>query len=141
MGLDKSLGNTLTKSQRSEPANTLGGIEIDYYFMASRFAGSKTQISLCLWTVLVDCDGFVYVMKTNHLGHYEGWEEVIAERIRTHLFKIGLDHITVKRLVRDIEIKKDGHIIPNDDRCGGSKIGIDGSDDIYIRRSKFTYLK
>ncbi|TRO65486.1 hypothetical protein [Christiangramia sabulilitoris] len=141
MSLNHYIGNTLIKNQRSQPANTLGGIEIDYYFMASKFGGSQTEISLNLWTVLVDCDGFIYCMKTIHIGHFSTWKEVIKNRIKDHLVKIGIDSLIIKRLIRDIEIKKEGHIIPKDIRCGGDRIGIDGSDEVYIRRSKFTYLK
>ena len=141
MGLEKIIGNTLIRSQKNEPANTLGGIEIDYYFMASRFAGSATEISMSIWTIIVDCDGFIYAMRTEHLGSYEKWQEVISSRIKMHLYSIGLDNIVVTRLVRDIEIKKEDHLIPNNDRCVGDRIGIDGSDEVYIRRSRFSYIK
>lgn len=141
MGLEKIIGNTLVRSQRNEPANTLGGVEIDYYFMASRFAGSSTEISMSIWTVIVDCDGFIYAMRTEHLGRYENWKEVISSRIKMHLYSIGLDNIVVMRLVRDIEIKKEGHLIPVNDRCASERMGIDGSDEVYIRRSKFSYIK
>ena len=141
MGLEKIIGNTLIRCQRNEPANTLGGVEIDYYFMASRFAGSKTEISMSIWTVIVDCDGFIYAMRTEHLGRYEKWQEVLAHRIKVHLYSIGMDNIVVMRLVRDIEIQKEGHLIPNNTRCASDRIGIDGSDEVYIRRSKFSYIK
>lgn len=121
--------------------NPLIGIEVDYYFMASRFAGSKTEVSITLWTVVVDEEGFVYGLMTFHNGHYEGWDEMIRDRIKEHLIKLNVDALFVKRLVRDLEIKKEGHLIPRDRRVGGTFIGIDGSSELYVRRDRFTYLK
>lgn len=136
-----TIGNTITKSQRNQPANTLGGIEVDYYFMANRFGGSKFEISMSLWTIIVDEEGYVYAMRTRHIGHFETWEDVIRGRIQQHIYSIGFDGLFVKRLVRDLEIKKDGHLIPYDVRSTGDNIGIDGSTEIFIRRSKFKYIK
>ncbi|MCH4821767.1 hypothetical protein ML462_01160 [Gramella lutea] len=141
MLLAKTVGNIIEKNQRSRPTNLLGGVEVDYYFMASKFSGSKTEISLVLWTIVVDEEGYIYGLLTRHLGHYNTWKEVISNRIKEHLIRLGLDNLFVNRLVREIEIKKEGHIIPKDIRCGGDRIGVDGSDEIYIRRSKFTYFK
>jgi hypothetical protein len=141
MSLFNTVGNTITKNQKASPSNNLGGVEIDYYFMASKFGGSKTEIHLRLWTVIVDSEGFIYCMKTSHIGNYLVWKEVIQSRIKSHLIQIGIDGLIANRLVRDIEIKKEGHIIPNDIRCGGDRIGVDGSSEVYIRRTKFSYLR
>ncbi len=139
-----SLGNYIYKypnHKRQSIPNPMQGVEIDYYFMASRFAGSKTEVPIKLWTVVVDSEGYAYGLYTKHLGHYQNWVKMIRERIATHLFRLGLDPLQTKRIVRDIDIQKEGHIIPTDNRCGGDRIGIDGSDELYVRRDKFTFIK
>jgi hypothetical protein len=140
MSLDHCVGNTLTNSKRPTVANPIGGVEVDYYFMASTFSGSKTHVNICLWTVVVDSEGYVYGMYTKHIGHFETWKDVIRDRIAKHLFSVGVDNLQTRRLIRDIEIKKDGHLIPYNYRIGGNRIGIDGSDELYIRKDRFTFL-
>ncbi|GHA43555.1 hypothetical protein GCM10007103_25890 [Salinimicrobium marinum] len=141
MSLKRSVGNTIIQNQRSRIENPLEGIEIDYYFMASRVGGSKTEISLKLWTIIVDAQGYVYAMHTKHMGHFEEWETTIHNRMHEHLLIAGVDPLMTKRLLTDIEIKKDGHLIKWDTRCGGDYIGIDGSNNLYIRKNRFTYVQ
>ena len=138
--LSNTIGNVLEVKQRNHPANMLGGVEVDFYFMATRFGGSKVEISMSLWTVVVDEEGFVYAMRTRHIGPYHDWQEVIRDRIEHHLYKLKLDGLFVRRMVRDIEINKEDHIIPHNPRSAGDNIGIDGSNEVYLRRSRFTYL-
>ncbi|WP_298527828.1 hypothetical protein [uncultured Christiangramia sp.] len=140
MSLYNTYGNSITKNERPEISNTIQGVEVDYYFTASRFADSKTEINMIIWTVVVDSEGFAYGLRTRHIGNYESWKEVILSRIENHLQKLNIDPLQVKRLVRDIEIKKEGHIIAIDTRRLGNNIGIDGSTDLYIRKDKFTFL-
>ncbi len=137
MKLNKYAGNTIIQHQRPQVTNPLEDIQIDFYFMATCFAQSKTEISMKLWSVIIDSDGYVYAMKTRHLGHFEDWKEVIVNRLKDHIHKIGVDPLIVKRIIKDIDINKEKHIIPWDYRCTGTKIGIDGSDKIYIREDKF----
>lgn len=132
--------STIKKNERNEIANSLENIEVDYYFMASKFAGSKEIISIWLWSVIVDNEGFVYCMKTTHIGDYSQWQQLIRDRISEHLFSVGVDNLIVKRLVRDLEIKKEGHIIPTDERSSGDRIGVHGADEVYIRKDRFTYI-
>ena len=68
MSLKRSVGNTIIHNQRPRIENSLEGVEIDYYFMARRMGGSETVISLKLWTIIVDAQGFVYAMHTKHMG-------------------------------------------------------------------------
>ncbi|MFV8280609.1 hypothetical protein ACNKXS_03645 [Christiangramia marina] len=138
--LCKTIGNVIEVKQRNHPANILGGVEVDYYFMATRFGGSSVEISMTLWTMIVDEEGFVYAMRTRHIGPYDNWKEVIRDRIEQHLYKLKLDGLFVRRMVRDIDIKKEGHIISHDPRSAGDNIGIDGSNEVFLRRSKFSYL-
>lgn len=140
MSLHRAL-STLVKNERSQILNTLENIETDYYFMASRFAKSREIISIWLWTVIVDSEGFVYCMKTTHIGDYYEWEQLIRNRIGKHLVALGVDNLIIKRMVRDINIKKEGHIIKLDLRSCGDRIGINGSDEIHLRRDKFNYIK
>lgn len=139
MNLNKSYGNTVIKNM-SKILNPLEGVEIDYYFMAQGFAGSKEEISLRLWTVIIDSQGQVYCMCTYHIGHFNPWKAVIRDRMESHLQKVGVDNLQISRMLREIQIKKEGHIIPWDYRVGGNRVGIDGSDEIYIRRDRFTYI-
>ncbi|WP_026838712.1 hypothetical protein [Gillisia sp. JM1] len=133
--------STIKKNERNEIANPLENIEVDYYFMASRFAGSKEIVSIWLWSVIVDNEGYVYAMKTTQIGDYFEWEQLIRNRISEHLYTLGVDSLIVKRLVRDIDIKKEGHIIKEDLRSNGDRIGIDGSNEIYLRKDKFSYIR
>ena len=139
----KPFGNRLEKTPEGKKViqNPMEGVEVDYYFMASRFGGSKTQVTINLWTVAVDFDGNIYGMYTHHIGHYGCWKEMISCRIEQHLSKLGVDSLQVKRMLRDIIIQKEGHLIPGDHRQGGSRIGINGSDELYIRKEKFSFLK
>ena len=139
VSLGKSNGNILYRNTGSIQ-NPHEGVEIDYYFMAKRFGGSEYEITLRLWTVIIDSKGDIFCMYTSHNGHYSTWKEVISDRMKSHLFKVGVDNLHAKRLLRDFEIKKEGYIIPWDYRVGGNRIGIDGSDEIYIRKDRFTYI-
>jgi len=139
MTLTRAL-STIKKYERPKILNDREGVEVDYYYMAGSFAGSKTLISITLWSVVVDAEGFVYGLKTSHIGHYEGWKDLIASRICQHLVELGVGKLFVKRLVRNIDIKKDGHHIPTDERSTGDRIGIHGADEVYIRRDRFTYI-
>ena len=141
MSLNKPVGNTLRSAKRIKIPNPLEGVEIDYYFKASRIGGKASEvISLGLWTVVVDYEGYVYCMYTNHIGEYNSWQEVIYNRMREHLIELGVDNLQIKRMLRYIEIKKEGHLIKSDYRHGGNRIGVDGTDDIYVRRDRFTLL-
>ena len=141
MSLLKYDGNTITKHPQPKVVNSMEDVEIDYYFMAQRFAQSKTEISMKIWTVIIDSQGLIYGMKTKHWGHYEDWQTVIQSRLKDHLQRVGVDSLIVKRMVRDIPIEKEGHIIKWDYRCTGDKIGITGGDEIYVRKDKFNYYK
>ena len=44
-------------------------------------------------------------------------------------------------MLRDIEIKKEGHLIKTEYQHGGNRIGINDDDDIHLRRERFTLLK
>jgi hypothetical protein len=139
MSLDHYQGHIISKNQKPEITDTLSGVEVDYYFTASLFAKSKTEIAMNLWTVVLDSEGFAYGMLTKHIGNYKNWKEVILNRIEQHLYKLKVDKLQVRRLIRDIEIKKEGHIIPYDVRMAGCKIGITGADEIYVRKDKFSF--
>ncbi|MCM8570264.1 hypothetical protein NE848_12795 [Gramella jeungdoensis] len=139
--LSHSLGEKVEYYKIPKVRKPHEGVEVDYYFMASRFAGHPTEISMDLWTVIIDSEGFAYGLKTSHLGDFHTWKEVIRDRIKEHLYRVGVDNLQVKRLVRDIEIKKDGHRIPNNNCVGGPFIGIDGGRELYIRKDKFTFIK
>lgn len=141
MNLLKYDGNTITKNSQQKVQHPLEDVEIDYYFMASRFAGSKTEISMKIWTVVIDNRGLIYGMKTKHIGHFENWQLAIEKRLKDHLQRVGIDNLIIKRMVRDIPIEKEGHLIEWDYRCSGDKIGIRGDDEIYVRKDKFTYFK
>ncbi len=140
MSLENSFGNQLYVNKDLRVQNPLMGVEIDYYFMAKLSSGSKTEISMKIWTVIVDCHGEIYGMCTKHIGHYRTWKETIKGRMENHLKHVGLDSLQITRMLREIEIKKEGHLIKHDYRTTGS-IGIDGSNQLYIRRNKFTYFK
>lgn len=139
MSLTRAL-STIKKYQQKRISNDLIGVEVDYYYMASSFAGSKEIISMMLWTVIVDKEGFVYAYRTSQIGAYDGWKELITVRIYNHLLDIGINSLITKRISRDKEIKKDGHHIPNDYRATGDRIGIHGVDEVYIRRDRFLYI-
>ena len=142
MSLRKSVGNILRRGKRDKIPNPLEGVEIDYYFKSSRLGGkASTIISLSLWTVIVDNGGFVYCMYTHHIGEFYDWKEVIQDRMREHLIDVGLDKLQIKRMLREIEIKKDGHLIKTEYQHGGNRIGINGDDYIHLRRDRFTLLK
>ena len=142
MSLRKSVGNILRRGKRDKIPNPLEGVEIDYYFKANRLGGKVSPvITLSLWTVIVDHEGFVYCMYTNHIGEYHTWKEVIYDRMKEHLISLGVDNLQIKRMLRDIEIKKEGHLIKTEYQHGGNRIGINGDDDIHIRRDRFTLLK
>ncbi|WP_026914213.1 hypothetical protein [Christiangramia portivictoriae] len=141
MSLLNTYGNTVEKNERPKILNPLHGVEVDYYFTASLFADSKTEVSMIVWTVVVDYEGFVYGLRTRHIGNYKPWKELLLSRIESHLNKLNIDSLQVRRMVRDIEIKKEGHIIAIDTRRLGNNIGIDGSTDLYIRKDKFSFLK
>lgn len=141
MNLLKYDGNTITKYPQQKVQHPMEDVEIDYYFMASRFAGSKTEISMKIWTVIIDSQGLVYGMKTKHIGNYKDWQTVIQNRLKDHLQRVGIDNLIIERMVREIPIKKEGYIIPWDNRCSGDKIGIIGADEIYVRKDKFTYFQ
>ena len=142
MSLRHTVGNTLTRGERDKIPNPIAGVEIDYYFKAERFGGKTSkQISLSLWTVVVDYEGFIYCMYTHHIGDYQPWKEVIYDRMHSHLIRLGVDNLQIKRMLREIEIKKEGHLIKNMPIHGGNRIGVDGSDDIYVRRDRFTLIK
>ncbi|MFV8280610.1 hypothetical protein ACNKXS_03650 [Christiangramia marina] len=51
-----------------------------------------------------------------------------------------MDGLFVHRLVSNIDIKKEGHIITHDLRSAGDKIAIDGSNEVHLRRYRFNYL-
>ena len=70
----------------------------------------------------------------------KSWKEVILDRMESHLFKVGVDKLQTKRLLKEFEIEKEGHLIPWDYRVGGNRIGIDGSDEVYLRKDRFTYI-
>lgn len=140
MSLHRAL-STITKKEIPQINNSLYTVEVDYYFMASRFAESREIVSIWLWSVIVDFEGNVYAKKTTHIGDYTEWQLLISNRITEHLKSIGVDNLIAKRMIRDIEIVKEGHLIKTDSRCQGDRIGINGSDDIYLRRDKFTYIK
>lgn len=141
MSLRKSVGNILTRNKRDKIPNPLEGVEIDYYFKASRFSKNSVIISLCLWTVVVDYEGFVYCMYTHHIGEYYKWQEVIYDRMSQHLIRLGVDNLQIKRMLREIEIKKEGHLVKTEYPNGGNRIGINGDDEIHVRREKFTLLR
>lgn len=136
MSLTKYDGNTIYHNLQ-QITNAHEGVEIDYYFMAKKFGGSQTEISMKIWTVIIDSQSNVYGMKTKHMGHFEDWQKVISDRLKDHLLKVGCTPLQITRMLRDIDIKKDGHIIPWDYRCTGTRIGIDGSNQLYIRKNKF----
>lgn len=115
------------------------GVEVDYY-RASPFAGSKEIISMMLWTVVVDAEGFIYAYRTSHIGSHDGWKELITNRIYYHLIDVGISALFTNRIARDIEIAKEGHHMPTDERSSGDRIGIHGADEVYIRRDRFTYI-
>lgn len=139
MSLTRTL-STIKKYERPRMINELIGVEIDYYYMASYFAGSRNIISIMLWSVIVDAEGFIYAYRTSHIGDYDGWKELITNRIHEHLLEIGVSALFANRIARDITIKKEGHHIPTDERSTGDRIGIHGADEVYIRKDKFTYL-
>ena len=139
MSLTRAL-STIKKYERLHISNDLIGVEIDYYYMASYFAGSRNIISMMLWSVIVDAEGFIYAYRTSHIGDYEGWKELITNRIYVHLLDIGTSALFANRIVRDIYIKKDGHLIPTDDRSTGDRIGIHGADEVYLRKDRFNYI-
>lgn len=142
MRLSKPVGNILTKSDRDMIPNPQEGVEIDYYYKATRFGGKTSKvISLSLWTVVVDYEGCVYCMYTKHIGEYFTWKEVIYNRMREHLIRLGVDNLQIKRMLRDVDIKKEGHLIETEYENGGNRIGIDGTDDIYVRKDRFTYAR
>lgn len=141
MSLLNTYGNTIEQKERPQILNPLQGVEVDYYFTANLFAESKTEVSMIVWTIVVDYEGFVYGLRTRHIGNYEPWKELLKSRIESHLRKLNIDSLQVKRMVRDIDIKKEGHIIALDTRRLGDNIGIDGSTDLYIRKDKFNFLK
>lgn len=140
MSLFHSDGNTIIKKQRATIPNPMNGVEIDYYFTAKRVGGSNTTISMRLWTVIVDYEGFAYAMLTKHFGLYNPWKELIETRLLNHLLSLNVDKLQAKRLLRDIEIKKEGHLISYDLRMCGDKIGIRGEEEIYIRKDKFNFF-
>lgn len=140
MSLRTIFGDPVYFNSGLKVRNPLLGVEIDYYFMAHLLSGSKTELTLKLWTVIIDYEGIVYGMCTHHHGHYFEWKEAIQNRIKRHLLEVGLDNLQVNRMIRDIEIKKKGHIIPFDSRTGDA-IGINGSNELYIRKTKFTYIQ
>lgn len=139
MSLNRAL-STIKKYQRNKIINDLIGVEVDYYYMASPFAGSKEIISMMLWSVIVDSEGFIYAYRTSHIGAHDGWKELITQRIYNHLIDVGISSLFANRIARDIEILKDGHHIPTDERSSGDRIGIHGADEVYIRRDRFTYI-
>jgi hypothetical protein len=139
MSLTRAL-STIKKYQRKRISNDLIGVEVDYYYMASPFVKSKEIISIMLWTVIVDAEGFIYAYRTSHIGAHEGWKELFTQRIYIHLIDVGFGQLISNRISRNIEIKKDGHHIPTDERSSGVRIGINGADEVYIRRDRFTYI-
>ena len=140
MSLYRTIGGVVYKNDKPRIINSLLGVEVDYYFMAKRSSKGSNVISLKLWSIIVDHEGLVYGMITQHFGEFQDWEKVIHSRIHEHLLRVGVDMLHAKRMVRDIEIKKDGHLLPYDYRTSDA-IGIEGSNQLYIRKSKFTYLK
>lgn len=138
MSLSRAL-STISKHEQPQLNNSLYTVEVDYYFMASKFAGSNEIVSIWLWTILIDVEGNVYAKKTTHIGDFTQWKDMISNRICDHLKAVGVDNLIAKRMIRDIEIIKDGHLIKTDTRCQGDRIGIDGSDSIHIRRNRFSY--
>lgn len=141
MSLHKTTGNILTRGQRDKILKPMEGVEIDYYFKASRLGGKVSPvITLSLWTVVVDTEGFVYCMYTHHIGEYFPWKQVIYDRMREHLVRLGVDKLQIKNMLIDIEIKKKGHLIKTEYENGGNRIGINGDDEIHIRRDRFTLL-
>ena len=88
----------------------------------------------------MDHEGYIYCMYTNHIGEYYDWKKVIYDRMSEHLMDVGVDNLQIKRMLRDIEIKKEGHLIQTEFQHGGNRIGINGDDDIHIRRDRFTLL-
>lgn len=139
MSLTRAL-STIKKYQRQQILNDLEGVEIDYYYMSSFYTGSKTIISMMLWTVIVDAEGFIYATRTSHVGDYYDWKELIRDRIYYHLLDVGVGDLFANRIVRDLDIIKEGHIIPTDERSSGDRIGVHGGDVVYIRKDKFTYI-
>ena len=141
MSLSKSVGNVLTRAKRAKIPNPIEGVEIDFYYKSGRLGGKVSKvINLSLWTVVVDYEGFVYCMYTHHIGEYHTWKEVIYDRMREHLISLGVDNLQIKRMLRDVEIKKEGHLIETEYTHGGNRIGINGDDDIHVRRDRFTLL-
>lgn len=126
--------------ERPNILNALEGFEVDYYFMAKRYDGSRTQITMSIWVVVVDFEGFVYGQKTIHSGHYENWKLAITDMIEAFLIKLDVDKLFIKRTMVDMEIKKDGHLIPYNPKSS-DRIGIDGGSELYIRKNRFSLLK
>lgn len=136
-----SLLNTLTTCVKNEKPivdNSLGHIEVDFYYMAAPYASTKSFINMWVWSVIVDNEGYVYAMLTTHFGDMKDWKQVIRNKILDHLYNVNIHNLIANRLVRDLDINKENHLIPLDDRCNPERIGINGSDTIYIRRDKFT---
>jgi len=141
MSLHKTTGNILKRGQRDKIPNPIEGVEIDFYFKAERLGGKTSEvITLSLWTVVVDYEGFVYCMYTKHIGEFHIWQEVIYDRMKQHLGELGVDNLQIKRILREMEIKKEGHLIETEYEHGGNRIGINGDDDIHVRKDRFTLL-
>ncbi|WBL25100.1 hypothetical protein [Zunongwangia sp. HGR-M22] len=102
--------------------------------MATRFIEGTDEISLTIWTIIIDDKENPYVLRTHHLGHYGTWKEVIQNRIISHFHRVRLSDI-IPSVLKRIEIKKEDHIIKHNNLKGGHRIGIDGTDEIYIRKN------
>ncbi|WP_386270369.1 hypothetical protein [Zunongwangia endophytica] len=73
-------------------------------------------------------------MRTSHLGHFEPWKEVIKDRIIKHLHRVRLSDI-IPTVLKTVSINKKDHIINYNRMLGGNMVGIDGTDQIYIREN------
>ncbi|MAM19844.1 MAG: hypothetical protein ABGW91_06245 [Christiangramia sp.] len=141
MSLHNRNGNTIEYRQFQKPQNLLGEVEFDYYFTAKKAWRSSTEIFLSLWTIIVDEQGYAYGLLTRHHGHFEPWKEVISNRICQHLAHLGYDNLIIRRITRDLIVEKEGHLISSKAECVGDRIGIDGSNNLYIRKDRFSLIK
>lgn len=82
------------------------GVKIDYHFSAKRQQKGSDQIYLRVWIFIWDSQGYLFQQFSSHMGHFDGWQEVIKQQIRKCLAKFGVEKVQQNGILREFEVSK-----------------------------------